>query len=193
MEITREQLKNILSEINNPTWVGFTSRTPEKMNQYLNYWLIGEGGSKTKNPNPTPNPYFQNGIWKVSKKYRIITGFDYEKSVNRRLEKEGKESNFVSGEGKEVWFDIISKGLVTDKRTHTKFYFRYQHLKDSVIGTPEYFYNGNPIMKQLFEDYLTQRNSFYENQGLDNPLMFQVCDLENIEKISINEEHFELI
>lgn len=216
MEITRTELRTILSEVNNPTWIGFTSRTPEDMKKFLDYWIM-VGEQKKKNPNPTPNPYFENGIWKVSKKYKINTGFDYIKSVNRRLEKEGKEPDFVGGfknqiplkdvngkvvkdeEGnpimvdREPWFDVISKGLVTDKKTHTKFYVRYQYLKDSVIGTPEYFYNGNPILKEMFESYLSQSENFYDNQGLDNPLMFQVCDLRHIERMSINEEQYELV
>ena len=46
--ITRTQLRNMLSVVNNPDMISFVSRTPEKMNQYLDYWLIGEGGKKTK-------------------------------------------------------------------------------------------------------------------------------------------------
>jgi hypothetical protein len=226
MEITRQQIKEILEGINNPTWSGLTSLTPVDMNQYLNYWLIVDG-QKKKNPNPTPNPYFEDGIMKFSKKYKINTGFDYEKSVTRRRTKEGIEEPFVGGFknliplkdifgkpmfrdvtdedgitiiGREPimverlpWFEVISKGLVTDRKTHTKFYFRYQQMKDSEIGESIYYFNGNPIMEQLFKDYLTQKNNFYNNQGLENPLMFQVCDLNNIQRISINEEQYELI
>jgi hypothetical protein len=122
-----------------------------------------------------------------------VTGFDYEKSINRRLEKEGKESNFVSGEGREVWFDVISKGLVTDKKTRSKFYLRYQYLKDSTIGQPEYLYNGNPIEKQMFESFLTKKSERYTNQGLDDTLNFQVCDLNNILFLSMGGEVYELI
>ena len=192
--ITRTQLRNMLSVVNNPDMISFVSRTPEKMNQYLDYWLIGEGGKKTKNPNPTPNPFFERGIFNLSRKYKIVIGFDYEKSINRRLEKEGKEPTFVSGEGREVWFDQISKGLVTDKKTRSKFYLRYQYSKDSTIGKPEYIFNGDVIEKQLFESYLTQRSeNNYSNQGLDNTLNFQVCDLNNIITISIGGEVYELI
>lgn len=191
-QISRTSMRTILSEVNNPDMISFVSKTPEKMNQYLDYWLVGENGKKTKNPNPTPNPFFEGGIFNLSKKYKIVIGFDYEKSVNRRLEKEGKESNFVSGEGREVWFDMISKGLVTDKKTGSKFYLRYQYQKDSTTKT-EYLYNGNPIMKQLFESYMTKKSNSYSNQGLDDTLNFQVCDLNNILEITMGGEKYELV
>lgn len=190
--ITRNEMREILSNVNHPDMISFISNVPVKMNQYLDYWLIGEGGKKTKNPNPTVNPYIESGITNLSKKFKIITGFDYENSVNNRLKKEGKEQNFVSGEGREPWFEMISKGLVTDKKTHSKFYLRYQYLKDSIITT-EYLHNGNPIMKELFESYMTQRSDSYSNQGLDDTLNFQVCDLNNIMEISMGGEKFELI
>jgi len=191
--ITRSNLRTILGGVNNPDMISFVSRTPEKMNQYLDYWLIGENGKKTKNPNPTPNPFFEVGVYNLSRKYKIITGFDYENSVNNRLKKEGKEQTFVSGEGREVWFDIISKGLVTDKKTRSKYYLRYQYLKNSTIGKPEYFHNENPIEKQMFESFLTKKSEGYTNQGLDDTLNFQVCDLNNILFLSMGGEVYELI
>jgi len=203
--ITRTEMKDILSNVNNPDMISFVSNTPEKMNQYLDYWLIGENGKKSKNPNPTVNPYFEGGVTILSKKFKIVIGFDYEKSINRRLEKEGKEGNFVSGfkptvdeetgevKQREVWFDMISKGLVTDKKTHSKYYLRYQYLKDSITQS-EYLYNGNPILKQLFESYLTKKSeNSYSNQGLDDTLNFQVCDLNNILEISMGKEKYVLV
>jgi hypothetical protein len=192
MNVTRNQMRVILSGVNNPDMISFISNVPIDMNQYLDYWITDENGKKHKNPNPTPNPYFEMGIKKLTRKYKIITGFDYIKSVNRRLEKEGKTPDFV-GSDREVWFDIISKGLVTDKKTHTKYYLRYQYCKDSVIGEPEYNFNGDVIEKRLFESYMKQSGNFYDNQNLDNPLMFQVCDLNNITDISMGNEHYHLV
>lgn len=203
--ITRTQLINILSGVNNPDMISFISKVPVKMNQYLDYWLVGENGKKSKNPNPTVNPFFESGIYDLSRKYKIVTGFDYEKSINRRLEKEGKEGNFeggykptideVTGEVKqrEVWFDMISKGLVTDKKTRSKFYLRYQYMKDSTIGQPEYLHNGNPIMKEIFESFMTKKSEGYSNQGLDETLNFQVVDINNLVTISMGGEVYDLI
>ena len=191
VQVTREEMKNILSDVNSPQFISMVTNVPQKMNKWLNYWLVDGNGKKSKNPNPTPNPYMENGILNHSKKYKIITGFDYENSVNSRRKKEGKEENFVSGQGREVWFDVVSKGLVTDKKTGNKFYLRYQYQDDSTIGTPEYLHNGNPIEKQLFQDFLVKRSNSYSNQGLDNTLNFQVCDLNNIISISMN--HYKYI
>lgn len=191
VEISRSEMVNMLRNVNNPDMVGFLSVTPEKMNQYLNYWIIDENGKKTKNPNPTPNPFYNDGVYKVSRKYKIVTGFDYEKSINRRLENEGKEGDFKSESP--VWFEMISKGLVTDRKTHSKFYFRYQHQNDSTIES-EYFFNGDKIEKMMFESFLTQRDydNQYKNQGLDNTLNFQVVDIENIEYLSMGGIHYHL-
>jgi hypothetical protein len=158
------------------------------MNQYLDYWVVDGEGKKKKNPNPTKNPYFDLGIENIKRQYKIVTGFDYENSVNNRREKEGKEKDF---EAKENWMEFISNGLVTDKSTGTKFYLRYQYQKDSKLEQ-EFLFNGNPILKQLFESYMTQRSE-YENQGLNNPLQFQVVNLDNVMEISINKERYELV
>ncbi len=170
----------ILSNVDNPTMTSFRSKVPVQMNQYLDYWVINDEGKKKKNPNPTRNPYYDEGIINHSRKYKIVTGFDYEKSVNRRLDNEGKESDF---ESQENWFEVVSKGLVTDKKTHTKLYFRYQYQDDSIIEQ-EYLFQNDLIGRELFEQYQKEKSN-YENQGLDNPLKFQVCNLDNILEISI--------
>ena len=170
----------ILSNVNTPTITSFRSKVPVQMNQYLDYWIIDENGKKRKNPNPTRNPYFDNGIINHSRKYKIVTGFDYVVSVDKRREKEGIEEPF---EPKENWFEIVSKGLVTDKKTHSKLYFRYQYQLDSTLEQ-EYLFNNDVIGKELFEQYEKERSN-YENQGVENPCRFQVCDLNNILEISI--------
>lgn len=187
MTLTRVELKEILSNKNYPTFIGIVTRTPVKMNQYDNYWLTVDGKRK-KNPNPTPNLFFENGIYKISKQYQIVTGFDYEKSVNRRLEKEGKDNDFKTQEN---WFDVISKSLVTDKKTNSKFYLRYQRQEKSTISKV-YEYKGDPIEKTLFESFLVEKKNSYTKQGLDSPLQFQVVDLNNILSISMDGEVYEL-
>lgn len=188
IEIRRDELVEILRNVNTPQFVSFWSRTSEKMNKYLDYWVINEEGKKKKNPTPTENPFFEKGIVKVSKKNRIITGFEYEDNVNRQREREGKEGDFVS---KENWFNVLSKGLVTDKSTGSKFYLRYRYLPESTLITKS-FHGKSSIDKQMYEQYLTERSD-YENQDLDNPIRFQVCDLRNIHTLSIGGERYKLV
>jgi len=172
---------NVLNDVNSPTITSFISKVPVKMNKYLDYWVINEEGKKKKNPTPTPNPYYEEGIINHSRKYKIITGFDYVKSVTRRRNDEGIEEVF---EPKENWFDVISKGLVTDKSTHSKLYFRYQYQNDSTLDQ-EYLYRGDRIGRELFEQFEVERSN-YENQGVNDPCKFQVCDLDNILELTMN-------
>ena len=189
VQITRNELVNVLRNNNRSMFISMVTNCPVKMNRYLDYWLVDENGKKRKNPNPTVNPFFTEGIIDHSEKYRIVTGFDYERSVNRRREKEGKETDFVSGEGKEVWFNMVSKSLVTDKKTGEKFYLRYQFHPTSTLNT-EYRFGDDVIGRELFQSFMTQKTESYKNQGLDDTLNFQVVNVENIEEISIEGFHY---
>jgi len=173
---------NVLNDVNLPTITSFISKVPVKMNKYLDYWIINGEGKKKKNPTPTPNPYYNEGIINHSRKYKIVTGFDYVKSVTRRRNDEGIEEVF---EPKENWFDVISKGLVTDKSTHSKLYFRYQYQGDSTLDQ-EYLYRGDRIGRELFEQFEIERDTYYENQLVNDPCKFQVCNLNNILELTIN-------
>lgn len=214
VQVSRDEMKNILSEVNTPQFISFESKTPQSMNKFLDYWLEIEG-LKKKNPNPTPNPFLESGIVNHQVKIDIVTGFDYENSVNSRREKEGKETDFEGGfktqqvvkdeEGKvvkdengnvvmkdrEVWFDVISKGLVTDKKTRSKYYLRYQYTERSHTKENTFIFEGNSIEREIFEGYLIKKNTdSYSNQGLDNTLNFQVCDLRNILTITMNHHRY---
>ena len=169
--ITRTELVNLLRGVETPQFVSMVTLTDVDMNKYKDFKKEGK---------TNPNPYFGQ-VKNLSRKYKIITGFDYERSVNNRLEREGKETNF---EGQGNWFDVISKGLVQNKKDLSKYYFRYQYQKDSTTEQ-EYLFNGNPIEKQLFESYMKQKGN-YENQGLDNPLMFQVVSVDNVLELTMN-------
>jgi hypothetical protein len=185
--ITRNEFIKLLEDINTPTWVSMLTDTSVKMNKYKDYWLINDEGKRKKNPNSIINPYYESGIRNVSRKYKILTGFDYQKSITDREKKEGKEPTF---EAEGNWFHHISKSLVkhNDK---DYYYISYQYLDDSILEQ-EYIFNGNSIHRQLFEDFIGEKSN-YENQGLDNPLKFQVCGIENIVTISMNGNNFILV
>jgi len=204
VQVSREEMKVILSDVNTPQFISFESKTPQKMNKWLDYWLVDENGKRSKNPTPTMNPYLESGIVNHQVKIDIQTGFDYEDSVNGRRKKEGIEGEFKGGytptvdqDGnetqREVWFDMISKGLVTDKKTGSKFYLRYQFTKRSHSKDNKFIFEGNSIDKQLFDSYLVKKNTdSYSNQGLENSLKFQLCDLKNILTITMNHHKYVL-
>ena len=171
--ITRDELKNILSTVNTPMFISIKSNTELPMNKKGNPWF---------------------GVRKISEKYKILTGFDYDQSIDGRQEKEGVEKIDTNPNDRPQWFEQISKGLVTDKKTGEKFYLRYQYMTDSTLSSklsPEPNFK-NDIEKQMFESF-KKKSSSYDNQGLENPLRFQVCDLRNIEEISIMGNHYKLL
>jgi hypothetical protein len=179
--ITRSEFVELLRNVETPSFIAMVSKTPVDMAKYDAYWIEIDGKRK-KNPNAVPNPFFDLGIENLSRKYKILTGFDYAKSVNARLEREGKDADFVA---KETWHLPISKALVTDRKTESKFYLRYQYMPDSTLET-EYTYNGDPIGKELFKQYMADKSNSYANQGLDNTLNFQVCNVDNLLEVSMN-------
>ncbi len=187
IDLTRQELVTLLRNVNTPMFISFVSNTPVVMNQYDNYWTF-INGEKKKNPDAIKNPYYEMGIMNLCRKYKIVTGFDYQNSVNGRREKEDKEPDFIQQDN---WFEVISKGLVTDKKTQSKFYIRYQYLNDS-ITEQEYSFEGNQIERTLFESYMRERST-YSNQGLDNPLQFQVCNIDNLLEIAINGNVYKLV
>ena len=88
-------MKNILEENNTNQFISMVSKTPQKMNNFLDYWLMIEG-KKKKNPNPTPNPFIESGIYKEQYKIDVLTGFgDYENIIVNRLKKEGRTEEDV--------------------------------------------------------------------------------------------------
>ena len=181
--INTTELKSILLDFKGVTMSSMISLTPLEMKKFDEYWLVDENGKKKKNPNMVENPYFDK-IFTYSERYKIVIGFDdYEDLVNKRRKNEGLPTDFVQQEN---WFERVenSRVLVTDKSTKSKFYLRYQYQKDSITNM-EYRFEGNSIDKKLFESYMKEKTN-YENQGGENTLNFQVCNLENILELTFN-------
>jgi hypothetical protein len=164
----------------------------KKMNDYLDYWVIIDG-KKKKNPNPTPNPFLPDGVYSRTRSFRMITGFDYTESVERRRKESGLTPEFQNEDDKEIWYTHISKSLVVHKDDPTKFYMSYQRSNNSLIEQ-KYLFRGNTIEKVLFQDYLTKKGEQYSNQGLtENPLRIEVVKLENIKRLNIDGHRITMI
>lgn len=192
LQLTPQQLKVYLQNINKLSFFGMEMVTQKKMNEYLDYYLIDENGKKTKNPNPTRNP-FTDGIYSHSRMFRLICGFDYKKTVERRRKRKGLEPSFQTPSDRKPWFRHVSNCVVEHVDDPNKSYFMYLRCHRSMIEH-EYLYQNNPIEKQLFEDYLTKSNNKYGNQGLGNDSVpVEVVSLENIKFININGDQIEVI
>ena len=192
-EMTTYDLKNYLQTINEPKWFGMETLVPKKMNDYLDYWVINNEGKKKKNPNPTPTPFKEQGIWSYTRCYKMMTGFDYVESVKRRRVNEDLTPEFQNEDDKEIWFNMVSKGLVVHKDNPNQFYFRYQRTETSVLEQEYRHGKMTPIEKHLFESFLTQSRNHYENQGLEHSLRFEVVKLENIIRLNIDGRQIQMI
>lgn len=185
MNITKHELKEVLSEIDTfVSNVGLTTLKKVEMNKYLDFKTSGKSN---------PNPYYERVLIE-QRMSNIQTGFDYEKQLGRKYQKEGITPT-EQEDKKESWFIQVSKSLVVSKTNPNGFYFRYQDHESSYLET-KYLLGGNQIDKQIFEDYLKKKKptdySKYQN-GLENTLNFKVMSLDHIKRMKILKEEYIII
>ena len=81
-----------------------------------------------------------------------------------------------------------------DKKTGSKFYFRYQDHESSYLET-KYLLEGNSIDRQLFQDYIQESKTDYSKyqNGLENTLNFKVISLDHIKRMKILKQEYVII
>lgn len=155
--------------------------TPVDFNKYKDYYLE-VNGKKKKNPDAILNPFYEDGVRCLSKKFKLITGFDYATSIENEAKKEGVPMTWVRGD---VWYNLVNQFLVVSKSEPEKFYFRYQYLDNSIISA-DYYFKGNEIDRTIFKQFVKDKSNAYANQGLNDPTAVQVVSVDNIVECSIN-------
>lgn len=125
-----------------------------------------------------PNPYHNRVTKKLSGNFLI--GNDYEKRVITNDTKEGGEGNF---EVKENWFEHVTKCVVKSKKTG-EFYLQYEYFKESNPKV-EFEFEGNPIDKMLFENYLNSKSE-PTNQPQERKVYYQTYKMDSIKEFSLN-------
>ena len=174
-QITVLELVNILNTIEKPTFTYIVSQTPVKMNK-------GKKNDGTKEE----NPYFDK-IMKL-KKGRFLIGSDYEKRVQNNDIKEGGDGTFT---GKESSVGShISKCVLYNQRLN-RYYLSLERFPE-VPPTSEYIFDGNPIEKELFNSWISEKES-YNNQPQERKVEWTTLTLTNIKQISINKEQYEIV
>lgn len=165
LTIPRSNMITLLNEVERPTFVHLVTETKVRMNK-------------------KGNPYHEQIVKCLSSNFYI--GSEYEKRVNNNREKEGVETDFVSSplSGKEH----ISKCVLTDTKTQTKFYVMCEWFKRSYPKV-EYKYNGNSIDKQMFESYLVKRKES-EKQQIENKVNVVTYLIESIKEIRMNRTRY---
>lgn len=121
--------------------------------------------------------------------YNPAVGLTYRNTVNNRLEKEGKEKDFVPQQL--PWGEWVGSGS-TIIENKGKFYLRLSLV--GANGTEKrYFRNGNAISKSAIEDILpAKKQNTNDHQGLENPVIVINVNIETITRIAINGEEYRI-
>jgi hypothetical protein len=160
-KVSIQQLVELFKEVINPTFVHVQLFTEVGMN-------------KTNNP-------FYGLIFKSSKRNYLV-GSNYENRVRVNEGKEGFDADFVSEKpsGKTHVTKVV---LVSDKDPN-QFYVMLE-MFDEVPPIVEYFMNGEPIEKIVFEGYL-KPISQSAKQVQDKKVKVITPKIESIKSVSMN-------
>lgn len=138
--------------------------------------LIDARARKTNNPYPE--------ILKLSK-VNGMTGFDYEKSVNRQLEREEKATDFEAQE--RAWGERISPALVKKGNAF------YLVLKVERAFKPTFLVRQNnflvAIAKEKIKEFLPAHKKAV-SQGTEKEVVYRNYSLANIKYIAFEGEQY---
>jgi hypothetical protein len=168
VQITKNELLNLLNGVEKSTFVHLVTETKVRMNK-------------------TGNPYFDKVVKKSS--CNFLMGNDYEDRVITNEEKEGLEGTFEVEEMKGKRH--ISKVVCVDTKTETKHYLcveRFDEIKPNV----EYSFEGNTIEKVMFENYLV-KVSESQKQQQQRKVKWLTYGIDSIKQISFNKEQYEVV
>jgi len=174
-QISVLELVNILNQIEKPTFTYIISETPVKMNK-------GKKNDGTKENNP-----YYDRVTKL-RKGRFLIGSEYEKRVQGNDIKEGGDGTFKSQESKVGTH--ISKCVLFNEKLN-KYYLSHERFPE-VPPTSEYIFEGQPIEKELFDSWISEKES-YTNQPQERKVEWTTLTLTNIRQISINKEQYEIV
>lgn len=138
--------------------------------------------------NKTDNPYYG----RITKKSEanIFLNYNYQKAVNARLVKEGKEPNFVASAP--TWGQSIpGTPLVLHNGV---LYLTVGYLTNNTPKS-EYFCDGEPIDKRDIQNYLKPKSSSASKQGLESvdEVVVRKFKLESINEIRMSGKIYEII
>ena len=168
MNITQNELLEILNSVEKSTFVNLVTETKVRMNK-------------------TGNPFFD----KVTKKSKsnFLIGNDYGIRVTNNEKKEGIEGNFEVEEMKGK--KHVSKCVCIDTKTESVYYLMVERF-DEIKPQVEYTFEGNSIEKHLFESYMV-KVSESKKQVQEKKVSVLTFKISNIKEISINKEKYQVV
>lgn len=165
MRVSQTELINILNQVEKSTFVHLVTETKVRMNK-------------------TGNPYYEQIIKKSSCNYLI--GNDYLKRVITNEIKEGLEGNFEVEEMKGK--KHVSKCVCIDTKTESVHYLLVERF-DEIKPKVEYIFEGNPIDKVLFENFMV-KVSESKKQPQERKVMVITFKVSNIKECSFGGVHY---
>lgn len=198
-KITLEQATAILDNLTGAKIISFVAETDARLRKYSS----GKSEAALKCPSDSvknsgslspfhgdrsrgriANPF---GVVYKRAKVNALVNFWYDAAVLRRLEKEGKDDSvFRKGES---WHEpvLTADGKLTPFARHKQtgdLYLRVVRL--GTCGEPEYrTAAGEVVDVGLLEPFLDSKPG-YQNQGADDPVIFQTFRLDGIKEITVD-------
>lgn len=169
MEISKNELVNVLMNTNGTPFVYLVMETPVLMNK---------GG----------NPYHGRVTKRTTGNYYL--GGEYQKRVNNNRVKENLEPNFVTE--KPSGKHHISPCLLMDDKTKSVHYLHLEWFTETPPHKVEYILDGNdPIEKTLLEDFLRKKYT-PTKQGLEHPVNIITPKVSNIRVLHLDGMKYEI-
>lgn len=116
-----------------------------------------------------PCPYV--GVRKRTRA-KVILGSDYQKGVNTRLSKEGKDADFESQE--HSWEVSTDKPIIGTNKAGDQFYANVR-IQDTY--ETEYIIDGKPISEEELALFMRAKSK-PKNQGTDDPVVWRTLKLQ---------------
>jgi len=162
VNVSLPEMVEVLKTVDNGTFINVVTLTDVRMN-------------KTNNP-------FYGKVKKLSST-NYLTGVNYEKRVRSNMEKEGLNPDTFQVE-KPSGKNHVSPCVLVDDKTGTTFYLMVERF-DEVQPKVEFLMDGNPIEKQLFQDYMV-KVSESKKQEQERKVMVITPKIENIVSFTLN-------
>lgn len=161
--ITRNQLQKLLLSVSGAKPVTIVTQTEAKMNK-------------------TNNPYFGKVLKQT--KANVFINTNYEASVNRALEKEGKDTTFVAKA--RVWGEKIpgTPLVMNNGKMYLSAQFLPQNKAESI-----YIFEDRQIPKEDIINWLPAVKE-NKNQGLDQEVIIRTYQLDNIISITMDKTDY---
>ena len=166
MDVSVEKFVEIVKDRSNHSFAGVETFKEEKT---------------LKKNRVTGEPFV--GIVTSRTTYNPAIGLTYSKTVNNRLEKEGKEKNFQAQEL--PWGHWIGSGSTIIE--HKGIFYLRLSLVGANSTKKQWFLNGKPVTRKQIADILpAPKKSQNEHQGLENPIIVVNVKVNTITQLKVD-------